>query len=1061
MKAAMDTLSAYVLEQLLGRGTMGEVWRARAPDGTPVAVKIAREGVLDNPRMLKHMDGEVRAMARLDHPHVTWVYDHGRTSGGRPYLVLEHCGDGTLAERRPSSWEGVRELALLLLDALGHAHAHGIIHRDLKPANVLWSGPSDVRPGPKLADFGIAFAMGLDSRLASVAGTPWYMAPEQALRDCALGPWTDLYALGVVLWELCTGTPPYYGPDVVLVLAAARAGRLPPFEPRFDVPPSVLPWLKRLLARQPAERFQRAADAQRALGVDTGLSWRAPERAGPRLRLQGAGLGLLPLRELELAGREAERDQLWETLLRVRSRAEPEVVVLRGVSGIGKTRLGAWMCERASELGLAQSVRVPCRGSAPLMGLLVGLLRHRPPGLLGAGADEIVAALRQLSLPDHVLDRLGELLLGPHTRWGAVPAVHRALRALAVQPRIVLLDDAHASESAVRLARALLSEREPVPLLLVLSIEEDALESSELRDLVDGLEGQPRVTTLRLGPLSGPDQDRLLDTLVGLSPEAHSALLGSGGGHPGYLVARVSDWVSQGVLQPTPRGFALRAAAVPEGASLAELWERRLAELARGLPPEALGLLERAATQGREVDEELWEAACDDPSADLRGSGQLQVAPDAVRVRIELVDRLLASGVAHETEMGFTFSHPALVDALLQSARAGGRLVGHHVACAVQVAQRPMPQHALALGHHLASAGQWLAATDALLEGLDWAWQRADRRPLLAEVERAERCADQAGLAAADARRIRLQLVRAALLLGVGRMEDAEACARTGMALAEQLGDRTLLAQATMRMCDVVPLQGDWRGAVPWFTRFLQLEDAAPKPYWAGIVRARLGKVAEEDGQHEQAERWYEEAEQILLSCDQTQPQVVTGLVELYSFRHQSERALAQGLVAEQIVTEAGMVMERAYVLFRRHEALRRLERYEEATDAISEAIGLAEQVGDLRGATLYRGQLVLSLIAQERFAQAHGALQQALERVSALRNVWLEAMLHLLDLQMLYELRRLDELDHRLQQLERLAERVPRSERQIREGLLELGRRLREEGELARAERCEQVAEL
>jgi tetratricopeptide (TPR) repeat protein len=1056
----MDALSSYVLEQLLGQGTMGEVWRARAPDGTPVAVKIARSSVLDQPRLLKHMEGEVRAMARLDHPHVAWVYDHGRTPEGRPWLVLEHCGDGTLAQRKPSSWEGVRELALLLLDALGHAHAHGIIHRDLKPANVLWAGSSDVRPGPKLADFGIAFAMGLDARMASVAGTPWYMAPEQALRDCALGPWTDLYALGAVLWELCTGRPPYRGPNVVLVVAAARAGRLPAFEPLFDVPDEVLPWLRRLLARQPSERFQRAADAQRALGADPGARWRAPARAGPRLRLQGAGLGLLPLRELELAGREPERDLLWETLLRVRSRGSPEVVVLRGVSGIGKTRLAAWLCERASELGLAGSVRVPCRGSAPLMGLLVGLLRQRPPGLLGAGTDEIVAGLRSLSLPEHVVDRLGELLLGPHTRWGSVPAVHQALRTLAAEPRIVLLDDAHASESAIRLARALLAG-EPVPLLLVLSVEEEALASSDLRELVDGLEGEPGVTTLRLGPLSGPEQDRLLDTLLGLCPEAHSALLGSGGGHPGYLVARVSDWVSQGVLQPTPRGFDLRRVAVLEGATLAELWERRLAELLRGLPPAAAVLLERAAVLGREVDEELWEAACDDPSADLRGSGQLQVAPDAVRVRIELVDRLLASGVAHETEMGFTFSHPALVDALLRRARTAGRLMGHHAACAIQLALRPMPQHALALGYHAACAGEWLLATETLIEGVDWAWQRADRRPLLAEVERAERCADQAGLAEADPRRVRLQLLRSVLLLGLGRMEEAEVCARTAVRLAEQLGDLALLAQATMRMCDVVPLTGDWPGAMPWFQRFLQLEDAAPKPYWGGIVRARMGKVVEEAGQPEQAQRLYEQSEQILLSCDPTVSQVVTGLIELYGFRHDDVRALAHTQAAEQVVTEAGMLMERAYVLFRRHESLRRLERYEEALSTIEAATRLAEQLGDLRGAVLYRGQHALTLMGQDRFTEAHGVLQLALARVGALRNVWLEAMLNLLDLQTLYALHRLDELDHRLLHLEGLAPRVPRSEVQIREVLTDLAGMLRGEGELLRAERCEQIAKL
>jgi serine/threonine protein kinase len=151
------------------------VFRARGPDGVPVAVKVPRVRLPADPRLLKLLDTEVRAMARLDHPGVAWVYDHGRVGPGSelpegtPYLVLEHCGGGTLDDRRPTSWDAVRDLAERLLDALAHAHARGIVHRDVKPSNVLFSGPSDVRAGPKLADFGIAAAIGERSRRA---GTP-------------------------------------------------------------------------------------------------------------------------------------------------------------------------------------------------------------------------------------------------------------------------------------------------------------------------------------------------------------------------------------------------------------------------------------------------------------------------------------------------------------------------------------------------------------------------------------------------------------------------------------------------------------------------------------------------------------------------------------------------------------------------------------------------------------------------------------------------------------------------------------------------------------------------
>jgi serine/threonine-protein kinase len=150
----MTTVGGFRLDRRIGFGAMGEVWRASAADGTPVAVKVARTELRENPLLLKLMDGEVRALARLDHPRVAWLYDHGRIDDeegrfplGCPYLVLEYCGGGTLADRPLGSWEEVREVLVGLLQALAHAHPTGSSTATSSPRTCCGLAPRICAPG--------------------------------------------------------------------------------------------------------------------------------------------------------------------------------------------------------------------------------------------------------------------------------------------------------------------------------------------------------------------------------------------------------------------------------------------------------------------------------------------------------------------------------------------------------------------------------------------------------------------------------------------------------------------------------------------------------------------------------------------------------------------------------------------------------------------------------------------------------------------------------------------------------------------------------------------------
>ncbi len=279
-------LGPFVLDRVAGRGGMGTIWRGTvAGRSVPVAVKVLHPQRAGGATYLEAFRREVRAMARLSHPGVVDVYDDGEItaeeavqhpaelSAGSPYFVMAWADAGTLTDglglraaagRRRASFATMRAALLQVLDALAHAHARGVIHRDLKPDNVLaFSSPEGLRY--KLADFGVAHALG-EAGEARVAGTPHYMAPEQfrgAWRD--FGPWTDLYALGAVVFELLTGRRPFAASGLFGLMKAHTELAPPALPPEVDAPLGMSAWLQWLLAKRPEARPSCAADAAAAL----------------------------------------------------------------------------------------------------------------------------------------------------------------------------------------------------------------------------------------------------------------------------------------------------------------------------------------------------------------------------------------------------------------------------------------------------------------------------------------------------------------------------------------------------------------------------------------------------------------------------------------------------------------------------------------------------------------------------------------------------------------------------------------------------------------------------
>jgi tRNA A-37 threonylcarbamoyl transferase component Bud32 len=262
-----SSFGRYQILGEIGRGGMARVYRALDPRfEREVAVKVLPSEVLDDPRFRARFEREAKVIAALEHPAIVAVYDFG-DQDGQPYLVMRYMPGGSLRERLlegkldPAKGGNiVRRLA----SALDYAHGKGIIHRDLKPGNILF----DARGDPCLTDFGIVkMAQGGTTLTGdSIIGTPAYMSPEQAQGETHIDGRTDIYSLGVVLFEMLTGRQPYSA-DTPISLALKHIREPIPHLGDFDAElmPQLQEIIDKAMAKSPADRFTTAGQMASAL----------------------------------------------------------------------------------------------------------------------------------------------------------------------------------------------------------------------------------------------------------------------------------------------------------------------------------------------------------------------------------------------------------------------------------------------------------------------------------------------------------------------------------------------------------------------------------------------------------------------------------------------------------------------------------------------------------------------------------------------------------------------------------------------------------------------------
>ncbi|MGQ0801812.1 MAG: protein kinase domain-containing protein [Pseudomarimonas sp.] len=278
----MPSIEGYAFERRIGRGGMATVYLARQLSlDRQVAIKVLASEAIDNPSQGARFEREARIIARLDHPGIVGIHEVGRLQSGQLYYVMPHLAGGDLASRDLREHpQMIISILRVLLQALSHAHEHGVVHRDVKPENVLF----DTAGRPRLADFGIAIgrrrAAPRITREGMALGSSGFMAPEQARGEVIDGR-ADLYSVGVLAYQMLTGTPPFESEDeltLALMHAQDEPPRLPPAQRAWQE------WLDRAMAKRPEDRYADADAMLLALGqIEQDLQLRKASSSGNML----------------------------------------------------------------------------------------------------------------------------------------------------------------------------------------------------------------------------------------------------------------------------------------------------------------------------------------------------------------------------------------------------------------------------------------------------------------------------------------------------------------------------------------------------------------------------------------------------------------------------------------------------------------------------------------------------------------------------------------------------------------------------------------------------------
>jgi len=676
-------LGRYRIDTLIGAGGMAAVYRAYDTLlKRPLAIKVLarwQEAQSADDLLLR----EAQTASALNHSNICTVYEVG-AERGLAFIAMEYVDGPALAATiagGPLSVEDTLRYGIEVANALAHAHDRGVVHRDLKAANVILSSSGHL----KIVDFGIARRLDPEvsdaATLASVTatgttiGTPYAMAPEQ-VRGAHADDRTDVWALGVLLYEMLSGSRPFPGATVGEMFASILRDPPAPFG-GTRVPERLRRVIDTCLAKDAARRYQRADDVRRALeeiaAGSHGASGSAPESAAAA-PLPRPPLIDKPAREVVFVGRERETRELAEAWARARGR-QRQLVLLSGEPGIGKTRLSLEFARRCADEP-AHVLAGRCDEEAlipyqPFVEALSWYARTCPePDLRAALAEAGGGGELGPVVPDF-LTRIPDL--PPPTPMNAQGQRYRLFETVSALlaatskafPVLLLIDDLHwADKPTLSLLRHIVRGSDPAALCVIGTYRESELVAGHpLGELLADLRREQAVTRVSLGGLERQQVGMLVETVASsvVSSALAKQLTDSTGGNPFFVGEMLRHLQETGALtQPTvERSGAIRMeVGLPEG--VREVILRRVSRLSEGCNRG----LTLASVLGREFDLEVLQAF-DDLTED-----QLLDGIDEAR-RAQLVDE------APGRPGRYSFHHALIRDTLYDGLAAPRRLRLH------------------------------------------------------------------------------------------------------------------------------------------------------------------------------------------------------------------------------------------------------------------------------------------------------------------------------------------------------------------------------------------------
>lgn len=686
----------YRLDAEIGRGGMGVVYRAYDTRlERDVAVKVLSAAALGTESQARLLH-EAQAAAQLHHPHVVTVHDVGEAEGA-PFFVMELVEGPSLYDRPPQDPAELLAIAGQVCAALEHAHSHGIVHRDLKPENVLLAPDPLSATGAtaKLSDFGLARSVA--SRLTqegTVAGSVFYLAPELALGQPFDGR-ADLYALGVMLYELLTGQLPFEADDPLAVISQhLHAPVVPPRARKPEIPPGLDALVVQLLSKDPERRPASAAAVEAALArlaAGEGSPGLAQEGVAEVSMLDRIVRGRIVARDQELAQARA----LWQ-----RARAgEGQVFLVSGEPGVGKTRLLQELVTHVRVAGETALVgECYAEGGSPYAPFAQILRRAyqqgrykglKLPGFVLADLVNLAPSLR-LHLPEvqpnPVLDPESEQqrLFESVVAWCMALSQQR--------PLLLALEDAHWADSgSLALLRHLARRMRRQRVLLVATYREVELDQTRpFQELLAGLLREQLGTRLKLTRLDQEGTGELLSALFAeeITPEFLDGVYRETEGNPFFVEEVAKALVESGQVTFAEGRWhrpAMEQLAIPQSVRVA------IQSRVGALPDGVQETLRLAAVLGREFDFETLAAAA-----------QLGEEPLIEALEVAEGAHLIAE-VSGERGVTFAFVHGLFPTTLAEGVRTLRRRRLHRRAA--DAIERVRPDDYEALAHHWTQAG--------------------------------------------------------------------------------------------------------------------------------------------------------------------------------------------------------------------------------------------------------------------------------------------------------------------------------------------------------------------